>query len=336
MFKPKASMTPKTGKEQPNPLLRGFLVVLIGIGLCLALLVLLSNLTELTFENLLSGPYFWQAILLEILALALFVLSWYVLIFFGGHDRISIIEASAHIGITLIGKYLPGKVWGLIGRTYLLKQRNYSIGAAVELLLADQFLTFYTGIFLASLALLAIYNLSLFTLAFILFLLANVLVSLFYGDLISRLMLFMKVLFKRVARIQDTSGDNHASTAVNKTNLSLAMLVYLTHWMATSVVLLLLFYPSLQSALQINCLLLFAAIPLGVLSGFLAVWAPGGIGVREAVIVGILAINLPLELAASIAITYRLICVINDLATGAIALAYYGGSGLQLLRTQQP
>ncbi len=328
-------MIDKTPRAETSLLFRAGMLVLVGIALCLALLTLLGDATELTLEQLLRGPYFWQAILLEIVALALFVLSWYVLIYFGGQDRISIVEASAHIGITLIGKYLPGKIWGLIGRTYLLKHRNYSTAAAVELLLADQFLTFYTGTFLAALALLAFYNQSLFIVAFVCFLLVNVLVSIFYGDLISRLLHLMKTVFKRLARIQNSVEQSDAPSVVNKTSLSLAMVIYLVHWMFTSVVLLLLFYPSLQPALQVNCLLLFAAIPLGVLSGFLAVWAPGGVGVREAVIVGILAINLPLELAASIAVTYRLICVINDLATGAIALAYYGGSGLQLLKIQQ-
>lgn len=327
-------MTDRQADNGQKVLMRGALGVFILVSLCLALLVFLNSESRVELGDLISGPLFWQAVLLQCVALALFILSWFLLLFFSDNDRVNYLEAAAHIGVTLVGKYLPGKFWGLLGRTYLLKQRRYTTAAAIEFLLADQFLTFYTGIAVGGLALLLIYSGLLFALALAAFMVMSAIVLLYYADLISRLKKIARGLVKRAIDFQEVELPE--TVAVNRIGLLGAMLVYTVHWLAISFVLWMLYYPILLSDPWLNALLLSAAIPLAMLSGFMAVWAPGGIGVREAVIVGILAINLPLELAASIAVTYRLICIINDLATGAIALAYYGGSGLQLLRTQQP
>jgi uncharacterized membrane protein YbhN (UPF0104 family) len=327
-------MTDQQGSNAEKILLRGALGVLILLSLCLALLAFLNTESRFELGDLLAGPLFWHAVFLQCIALALFILSWFLLLFFSDYERINYLEAAAHIGVTLVGKYLPGKLWGLLGRTYLLKQRKYATAAAIEFLLADQFLTFYTGIAVGGLSLLLAYNGRFFVLALAVFVATSASILLFYSGLISWLKKFARGLVNLAA---DSQGEELPEmVAVNRIGLLSAMFVYMVHWLAISLVLWMLYYPVLLSDPWFNALLLSAAIPLAMLSGFLAVWAPGGIGVREAVIVGILALNLPLELAASIAVTYRLICVMNDLATGAIALAYYGGSGLQPLRNQQP
>ncbi len=330
-------MTEQLSGNGTKLLLRGGLAGVILLCVCLALLALLNTDTQFDINDFLAGPYFWQAVLLQCLALALFVLSWYVLLYFGNNARISYVEAAAHIGVTLVGKYLPGKVWGLLGRTYLLKQRSYRSGAAIELLIADQFLTFYTGIAIGGLALLAIYDRTLFSLACVLVLLLSICVVLLYARLIAWLKQSAKSVFRRLTELgnDEPNSLNRDSAAVSSAGLMAGMLVYFVHWLAISLVLWLLYFPALQANPSLNAMLLLAAIPLAMLSGFVAVWAPGGIGVREGVIIAILAINLPLELAASIAVTYRLICVINDLVSGSIAFAYYGSAGLQLLRIQQ-
>lgn len=327
-------MIDQRGDQGKKYLVRGLFGVLILISLCFALLALLNMQSGFEMTVLLSGPLLWQAVLLQCIALALFILSWFLLLFFSNGERVSYIEAAAHIGITLVGKYLPGKFWGLLGRTYLLRHRKFTTGAAIEFLLVDQFLTFYTGIAVGGLALLTVYNRLFMIPGLVIFLVASSSVLLYFGDVISWLKQTGRGLVRRVTDLQEKEELSDTVT-VNRVGLLTAMLVYVMHWIAISLVLWMLYYPFLETDPWLNASLLSAAIPLAMLSGFLAVWAPGGVGVREAVIVGILAINLPLELAASIAVTYRLICVINDLATGAIALAYYGGSGLQLLKIQQ-
>lgn len=311
--------------------LKGLAVLFLLVGLCLAVLALLSPSLEFDLQTLTEGPYFYQAIALQLFGLTLFITAWFVLLNFSGQPKISFLESAAHVGITLVGKYLPGKVWGLIGRVYFLKQRNYSTASSINVLLADQFLTFYTGLSIGALSLITLYNTSLSILAALVFLAVSCLIPRYYSDLMSWL---VKHLHSLARRLQSVDTEDPSDSPIAYWGLLGSMIVYLVHWLAISYVLVLLFYPTLQDELFTNAILLFAAIPLAMLSGFLAVWAPGGIGVREGMIIAVLSLNLPLEVATSIAVVYRLICILNDLTTGAIAFLYYGKSGIENLKSQ--
>ncbi len=323
-----AAMIETSSKSSSALLARGIFLVLILAGLCLAVFGLISPSGEFDLSSLLSGPYFYRAVALQVLALTLFIAAWFVLLNSSGQAQISFFESAAHIGITLLGKYLPGKVWGLLGRAYLLKTKRYSTSDAANLLLADQFITFYTGLAVGGLALSAIYSETMFLLSCAVFVLISILIVNIYPKLIAWLLTKLANVFRRLSDLKEQSRD--ISSSVSRSGLAMSVTVYFIHWLAISFVLVLLFYPALQEDIMLNSLLLFAAIPIAMLTGFVAVWAPAGIGVREGVIVGILAFNLPLDLAASIAVVYRLICVLNDLATGIIALVYFGKSGLQV------
>lgn len=323
-----AAMTETYSKNSSALLARGIFLILILAGLCLAIFSLITPTGEFDLSSLLNGPYFYRAIILQVFALTLFIAAWFSLLNLSGQAQISFFESAAHIGITLLGKYLPGKVWGLLGRAYLLKSKHYSTSDAANLLLADQFITFYTGLAIGGLALLAIYSEALFLLSCVAFVLASIIIVNIYPKLITWLLTKLSNVFRRFTNLKEQSQG--ISSSVTRPGLAVTILVYAIHWLAISFVLVLLFFPVLQDDIALNSLLMFAAIPIAMLTGFIAVWAPAGIGVREGVIVGILAFNLPLELAASIAVVYRLICVLNDLVTGIIALVYFGKSGLQV------
>jgi hypothetical protein len=297
---------------------RAFIVLLLATGLCLALLALMDRSTGFELSIFLNNEWLWAAIPLQLTGLGLFVLAWYLLLNYGSRVSVSWNEAAAHIGITLVGKYLPGKVWGLLGRSYLLTRKGATTQDAAELLLADQFLTFYSGLLLGALALVLVlsYPAGLVLLLVGIVSIPAVLNS--YAHIMSWLLQIARRLFTKLAeKISAYSPPEQFHS------LGLPFLVYLTHWLVISSVLCVLFLPSISTDVLVNSLLVIAAIPLGMLAGFLALWAPGGIGVREAVITGILAINLDLEIAASVAITYRLICIANDLLMGFAALFYY-------------
>ncbi len=52
--------------------------------------------------------------------------------------------------------------------------------------------------------------------------------------------------------------------------------------------------------------------PIGAIVGMLAVFAPGGIGVREATQAGLLSVALPPEVAIALALTARLVGIVGD------------------------
>lgn len=292
------------------------LIILACLGV--AAVSMLERAGQFDISIVLDSPWLMHAVLLQFLGIYLFILAWYLLLGTQHKIEFTLAESTAHIGITLLGKYIPGKVWGLLGRAYLLTTRGVTPETAAQLLLLDQFLTFYTGLTIGAVALVIVMKQELG----ILLLLAAVLVSpLVVRSNVAVLTWILGWLGRKISRWRLDSELRSETT--NGPQPLKALAVYFLHWLAISIVLCLLYYPALEPELLNNCLLLIASIPLAMLSGFVALWAPGGIGVREAVIVGILSLSLTFEIAVSIAITYRFICVFNDLVTGAFAFYYY-------------
>ncbi len=320
-----------TGADKKPIVLQALILALLAIGLCLALLTALRQSEQSQLSALLNNPLWIPAVLLQIITTLLFIAAWQTILRFGAAQHYSFFESSAHIGVTLLGKYLPGKIWGLLGRSYLLVQRGESRGTTVNLLIADQFLTFYSGIGIAGTLLLAYWDWRAALPGFVLLLPLTTWVLHSYSYLSRQLTTRLSKRLQQTLSVSDTSApqtgleDSKPMIPGDLTGQQLlrCLLVYCAHWISNAAVLIILFFPLLQEQLLSNSLLILAAIPAAMLTGFVALWAPGGIVVRESVIIALLVLNLPLETATAIAITYRLLCVCNDLATGVAAWWFF-------------
>lgn len=304
--------------DAPGNTFKLVLVAVLLICVCLAALVFVASSNEISMAIILANPLLIPALILQIIASGLFVSAWKVLLGAQNKAGFTFRECTAQIGVTLLGKYLPGKIWGLLGRSYLLTRRQLSGSDAISLLITDQFITFYTGIMIGAVALLAYYSPVLAVFIALLGVATVPATSRHYDRIIGWLLAHGATLIRKL------SPNLEAGTVcIHQRQFMLSFICYTLHWLSTAAVLCLLFYPAISADLWLNCSLIVAAIPLAMMSGFLAIWAPGGIGVREGVIVAILALQLPLELAATIAISYRLICILIDLVIGGFAFFYY-------------
>ena len=308
---------------------RSVLVILLLICLWLAGIVFLESFSDFDFVFLLNNPLLFPALLLQATASLLFILAWKLLLGAHAPRKFNFAECAAHLGITLLGKYLPGKIWGLIGRTYLLSNKGVSKSEAMGLLLGDQFITFYTGIMVGAVAMCAYFNRELAIPLLALSLFAIPIIGNSYNKIITWLMKYLGRWLKKVS-----SATELQETEISGSTFIRCSIVYLLHWIATAAVLIMLFYPLISEDLAPASSLIIAAIPLAMLTGFLAIWAPGGIGVREAVIIGILVLSLPLDVAIALALSYRLICIIIDLCFGLFTLVYYSDALAGVLRNK--
>jgi len=161
------------------------LFVILLVCLCLAGLVLVSSYSELDVKSLLKSPLLLPAIFLQIFASLLFVAAWKMLLSSQNKTTFTFFQCTAHIGITLLGKYLPGKIWGLLGRTYLLNRQGLTKSEALSLLIADQFITFFTGIMIGGVALSAYFGTRLAVLGVIVMLVLIPVVGGYYSSIIS-------------------------------------------------------------------------------------------------------------------------------------------------------
>lgn len=309
---------------------RILLVTAIAACLCLAILALLQSMGTLQLQRLIFGWWTAPALLLHLASLALFIFAWQHLL--GGHSTylFGFRECAAQVGVTLTGKYLPGKIWGLLGRSYLLTRRGISRGNALHLLVADQFLTFYSGITMIGLGwLLIVAPLFAALAAALIAALSPILFSSYQGlaSWLEQRPVLRRSATRAGAETAETAEPDAATspaTAVLRPNRLLRVAaIYAIHWLGLGLALALLFYPALADDFLRHSVFLVIAVPAGMLSGFVALWAPGGIGVREAVMIGVLGMSMSIELAAAVAIVYRLLCIGNDLLSGALALHFY-------------
>ena len=80
---------------------------------------------------------------------------------------------------------------------------------------------------------------------------------------------------------------------------------------------------------------LVGAHALSFVAGFVAVFAPGGLGVREAALVGLLVPTVPASVAVALAAGSRLWLLSTELLVGVLTVAW-GGTGRMALQTEAP
>jgi uncharacterized membrane protein YbhN (UPF0104 family) len=206
-----------------------------------------------------------------------------------------------------LGKYLPGGVWQYAGRVELARVRGVPVRSSVLSLgievAASAFAAGAIGLFVLPPALAVPLALAA---------IAVLLVVAFGG--VERLFQPLVRLVRRLAPIP--AADLRASRGA----LPLIALLYVPVWALYGLALWLTgraFFPIGAD----EVLFFTAAFALGWLAGMVVVFAPGGIGVREAVLVGLLAPRVGEAEAIVIAGTSRILLVAADLAGGSAAFA---------------
>ena len=205
------------------------------------------------------------------------------------------------------GKYVPGKVWTILGMTYLLKRHGFSPPLVLAAAVLNQALSIVSGILLAVMIVGAeMLHLSLGLVSVLL--IAGVV--LLYPPLFQRLLNLGLRLVKR----DEIKIDLSFGTVL------LLFAIYVATWIAYGgafwMMLLGWGIEPLGSFWTVTAV--FAA---SYLVGFLALFAPGGLGVREGSLTVLLRDLLPAGLAAPVALLSRLWMTLAEIL-GAIPLLW--------------
>lgn len=206
--------------------------------------------------------------------------------------------------LTEFGKYLPGKIWSIVGKIQLgarygLMKRNLLIASFLNsvILLIDTLL--FGGLII-------IFYLSQITLyayvAFILFILTCLILiqpKIFYPVL--------NWIFRKIGK-----ADIKFQKILNFKNILkiIAGCLIVTILYAVSFACLV---ASLTNITWVNLPAILSIFPLAASLGVLVLFAPSGLGVREGVTVGILQLFLPVSVAILIAMIARLWTTLTEL-----------------------
>lgn len=208
--------------------------------------------------------------------------------------RVSLSECVAGIGLSIFGKYIPGKIWTIVGpAAYVAKKSQYSLGKLSAISLCAQFITLWIGLIFGSIGLFLLGGLRIWG-WLILFLWLGLTV-----------VIFSKLVHGSAERLIRTvlRKDIQLPRLTIKSTLSL-MPWFVIYWVVLSIG----FYMLVVSLTE-------REVPWSVGLGFslagtlgtMALITPGGLGTREGVMVGYLILaGIPVPEATTIAVASRL------------------------------
>lgn len=221
----------------------------------------------------------------------------------GGRVRVRSIMRSYFIG--QMGKYVPGGVWPVMGRAELLTRSGTARAVAYPSVGLSMATTYLAAVILAAGAAPFVLWSGDRTRAWILLALPAGAAALH------------PAILRRVAALGERVFSRGSPVTVPPWRVTLLLVVrHVPAWVLISGATYLIgrslgFDPGLAA--------IAFATPLAWAAGLAAVPVPGGIGVREAVFVGLTAGSIGRPEAAAIAVTARLIFIAADLLTAAIA-----------------
>jgi uncharacterized membrane protein YbhN (UPF0104 family) len=212
------------------------------------------------------------------------------------------------IATTQIGKYVPGKIWYMVGRVYVGTKENIDgKRLAVSMVLETCLLLISSSIiFLLSTIISGNYSTLYVSICIALTVLAIIVL---YPPILSRITNFILKLFKKREIQIDISYPQILRISVYFFGLWIAQIIG--------------FYLLISSIYPIsiaNIFTLSAAYTLAWIVGFVVVIVPGGLGVREGMMSLLLSPILPIPLAIAISFIARVWITIFELVVFFLGL----------------
>jgi glycosyltransferase 2 family protein len=212
-------------------------------------------------------------------------------------------------GKYIFSKYMPGKLWVIAGRAAYLKEiHNDDLIGLVSISFYYQIISIVAGT-LVGFGILYLIDLKWFWIIATTLILFLILLSYYYNSAIRTTSRLFSFILKKEIRLP---------IIPQKTSLKI-IIISILNWMMWSIA----FYLLLISIHDISIVPIKAGLlfPISTVFGIVVVIAPGGLGIREGFLtLGLTALSLPSNDAASIAILSRLWFLIGELLVFVVAL----------------
>jgi hypothetical protein len=220
-----------------------------------------------------------------------------------------------------LGKFVPGKVFYLLGRLYYYKKENVSTAKITFCFFLENAYTFLSALFMFIVSIpfvdLSIANEYKFY-SIILLILFFVFLNPFFAE--KGLNFVLKVLKKEPMKLYLAYRD-----------MIIMLLLFVSNWLVMGVGFFILseaLYPVGPS----KFFYLTAAFALSNVIGILSFFAPAGIGVRETILIFVLKAIMPSSFAVIISIVSRIWSTAGELMTVLIAFIYDKSRHIKFLR----
>jgi len=217
-----------------------------------------------------------------------------------------------------LGKYLPGKVWQFLGMIYMLEKEGVPKTSSFSTGVLAQSFSVISGLFISVIFLGADLYHRFFSkkpglMVALLVLSLGVLVLLCYPKVLEKIINLGLRIAKKEKITLDISGKD----------VIIYLLSYSVSWLLFGLAFLT-FVKSMTQAHLYMYPFLTGAYAFSLNIGFLAIFTPGGIGVREGVLVFLLSSLFPLPVSTLISLLSRLWMTVGELLCFLIAIPIKG------------
>ena len=218
--------------------------------------------------------------------------------------RVSLWSSYLQLAVVTVGKYVPGKVWGFVARAGEMHRQNIPVHLSVMSSVVEQLLVITGALLVAIAAALVVfpsYRLAIVVVGAILLVVAIIMST--------KVPALTRWLLRRrhVHDIPDEIPGYHAKSVFG---FSLA---YAILWLLNGAVFCIIYFSLFEAPVSNESVAaLTLANTTGVVLGFFAFFAPGGIGVREAIATFVLAEFVPIREALMAAVSYRAWMILID------------------------
>ncbi len=272
-----------------NKILYNVLIYISLIFLCIAL----YRADYLKIPAIQSGPFFVFSVVFLFAGFIGNARAWQKLLKQAGFNT-TFKACLASVGLPVFGKYVPGKVWAIIGRSaHIATKNSKDINKLTILSLSDQIIGLWAGLTLGFIGLCLLDGFSLWgwLIAGLWIILTGMVFSSFFSSLVPTLLRF--IIRKDITLPHRSIRD-----------IFLLLPLYFGFWLMWAVGFYLLSISIVQTNISVFSGLGF---PLSGTIGILAIFSPGGLGVRESIMAGYLTLTgLSLSEVTTIAVTARL------------------------------
>ncbi len=276
------------------------------IAMIVALGMLKNDLHDINLPSKLHYNWILPLLIFQVIFWFFSILAWRTCIVIFTQRKIPFVSSFIHCNTVAIGKYLPGKIWGMIGRGIGLKERGLNAKEIVTVSYFEQITLLHSGFIIGSITYSFFKASDYFIISIPLILLSIPVAPIVYNKIIK--IKFAPFLTNRILL-------KH----IDIPSYLYLLILYLSLWCFAGFVFSSLYY--FLYGFDFNILfLLVGACTVGILVGFLAFFSPGGIGVREATSVVFLSMSIPLEKALLLVIVYRVWTTLTDLMGGLISM----------------
>jgi uncharacterized membrane protein YbhN (UPF0104 family) len=208
--------------------------------------------------------------------------------------------------MAIFTKYIPGKIWSIIGRAGYLQVTSLSLKTTSFLSLKEQVVYIWEGLILSAIPMLLVYGLNVYV---ILVALLTILIT---------LLLFIRTIHEWFVKTFKKITKKNLDVPFLNFSESLKLIQYVFYYWITWILAFYLFVNSFYHAIGFQVAFAFS---LSVTIGLLAIIFPAGLGIREGVMGSYLILSgIPVEISTVIVLYARIWFITGEVFLFLLAL----------------